>query len=168
MRGGPVGVSIFATLFELDDDNHDWPECAKYVQTQDSTPGAWSAAGNDGRYWVRNDKAAFTCGNPPPLVYRGSHVNPSVGDPRGGVLLVCGIPDHCHPDARWDEDDDGRPVEFLRLFASEDETTDGGSDPGQATLVLDLKQVTELRDALTEWIDSRSVDKREDGGHVPY
>lgn len=32
--------------------------------------------------------------------------------------MVCGIPDHCHPDARG-SDDAGRPVEFLRLFASE-------------------------------------------------
>ena len=103
----------------------------------------------------------------PPIVYQGSHVNPSEDDPRGGVLLVCGIPDHCHPEARGRDDDSGRPVEFLRLFASEDEATYQGSEPGQATLVLDLAQVTELRDTLNWWIDSRTTDKQEDGAHVP-
>ncbi len=93
-----------------------------------------------------------------PIVYQGSHVNPSEDDPRGGALLVCGIPDHCHPDARGRDDDLGRPVEFLRLFAAEDPATYRGMEPGEATLVLDLTQVTELRDTLTWWIDSRTGD----------
>lgn len=161
-------MSIYATLLAIDDYRHDCVLCAKYRETPDSTPGAWSAMTSDGRYWVHDEAARCTCGSPPPLIYRGSHVNPSESDPRGGVLLVCGIPDHCHPDARWDEDDDGKPVEFLRLFASEDEATHGGSDPGQATLVLDLAQVIELRDTLTEWIDSRAVGEREDGAHAQH
>ncbi|GGK61659.1 hypothetical protein Sme01_03440 [Sphaerisporangium melleum] len=95
---------------------------------------------------------------PSPLVYRGSHINPTSDDPRGGALLMCGIPDHCHPDARGSIDDPGRPVEFLRLFAKEDPATYQGQAQGEATLVLDLAQVTELRDTLTWWIDSRTGD----------
>ncbi len=95
-----------------------------------------------------------------PLIDRGSHINPTAGDPRGGVLLVCGIPDHCHPDAGGRDDDEGRPVEFLRLFASEDPATYQGMEPGQATLIFDLEQVIKIRDMFTWWIDTRTPGRR--------
>lgn len=152
-------MSIYATIFDLDDDNHEPGECAVFEEVPKEA-GGWDAATADGHFW-RRVEAPCTCGNRPPLIYRGSHVNPSTEDPRGGVLLVCGIPDHCHPAARWD-DEEGRPVEFLRFSAHEAPTTFQGREPGQATLVLDLAQVVKLRDVLAEWIDTR--DDPEAGG----
>ncbi|GII89013.1 hypothetical protein Ssi03_70030 [Sphaerisporangium siamense] len=154
-------MSIYATLFCLDADNHEPGQCAVWREVPKSA-GRWDAATTDGRYWVRVD-AACTCGNGAPLIYQGSHVNPSEIDAPGGSLLVCGIPDHCHPDVRG-TDDAGRPVEFLRVFASEDERTYRGGEPGQATLILDLEQVTELRDMLNGWLESRTpTPERGDG-----
>lgn len=155
-------MSIFATILSIDDHYHEPDVCTKYVEV--TSDAGWGAATSDGRYWQRVE-GSCTCGNRAPLVYQGSHVNPVEDGPRGGALLVCGIPDHCHPDARWGDDDHGKPVPFLRLSAYEDETTFQGGDPGQATLVLDLAQVVQLRDTLTEWIDTRAEQKREDASH---
>ncbi len=159
-------MSIYATIFDLDDDGHHPGVCAVWAPQTTEPANQPVAVTSDGRRWVRVD-AACTCGNLPPLIYRGSHINPSEDDPRGGALLACGIPDHCHPDARGRGDDTGYPVPFLRLSMFEDPATYQSGGPGEATLVLDLKQVTWLRDTLTEWIDSRAVEKREDDAHVP-
>lgn len=94
-----------------------------------------------------------------PYVYRGSHVVPADGDPRGGSLGVAAIPNHCHPDADRspdrDEDDVSHRVDFLRLDLTEDPTTYRYEwHNGDATVVLDRRQVTVLRDTLNRWLDS--------------
>lgn len=98
--------------------------------------------------------AACTCGEEAPIIYQGSHVNPSGTDPRGGFVMVCAIPDFCHPDAIRNRDDDhGKPVNFLRLSVREDPATYRGNEPGDATVVLTREQVVEMHDTLARWLD---------------
>lgn len=79
-----------------------------------------------------------------PLVYRGSHVLPSGRDPRGGYVHVSAIPDHVQREGRRP------PYDYLRLSVSEDVVGDN-----DATVVLTRRQVVELRDVLTTWLESR-------------
>ncbi|MGW1468276.1 hypothetical protein ACWCPT_28470 [Streptomyces sp. NPDC002308] len=101
-------------------------------------------------------------GSAAPVVYQGSHVNPSDDDPRAGRLEIAAIPNHCHPDVRFRDplgsvddpaDAHGLPVEFLRL--SVDQPTDvrpDGDAVGRATVILDRAQVEHLHSTLAEWL----------------
>lgn len=90
-----------------------------------------------------------------PYVYQGSHVVPRDGDPRGGWLEFGSIPNHCHPDADRGSDDMTHRVEFVRLGIREDKSTYRHDDNNDsATVVLDRRQVTKLRDVLTTWLDA--------------
>lgn len=150
-------MSIYASWLTIDDEDHE-PECAKWRKvTKDqalSKPSYMSTWGDD--YYVPVKGASCTCGNPGPVIYQGSHVNPSNADPRGGSLDVGSIPNHCHPDARHDgeTDDMTHRVDFLRLSLVEDPATYHGLHPGHATVVLDRAQVERLRDTLTYWLDT--------------
>ncbi|HWB38270.1 MAG TPA: hypothetical protein VHA75_19800 [Rugosimonospora sp.] len=146
-------MSIYATWLSIDDNDHT-PECAVYERMPDGQ--AWddgAAMVVAGVYYRRTGKAC-TCGNPPPLIYQGSHVNPSDDGPRGGSVDVAAIPNHCHPSVRGSLADEGPPVEFLRLSVAEDPTTYGETLPGYAEVVLDRAQVEEFRDTLTCWLDT--------------
>ncbi|MFG2972592.1 hypothetical protein ACGFYY_06255 [Streptomyces sp. NPDC048331] len=91
-----------------------------------------------------------------PLVYQGSHVNPSDSHPRAGWLEIAAIPDHCHPGTRDlpAAPAEGLPVEYLRVSLGRSADTGPGGRSEQATVVLDRGQVERLRDTLTEWLDT--------------
>lgn len=145
-------MSIYASWLSIDDDEHD-ETCGRWVQVEKGDPTArmfmW-----DGREFAENREATCTCENKAPLIYQGSHVNPDDSDPRGGYLLACAIPNHCHPSVRGSLTDDGPPVNFLRLSMGEHADTYHGMEKGHATLVLDLPQVQRLRDTLTQWLEA--------------
>jgi hypothetical protein len=156
-------VSIYATQFTISDDEHE-PSCAKYRLIGEYPPGEaftveggamYVTAGDLERVYARVPEASCTCGNPAPLVYQGSHVNPADGDPRGGSLSLAAIPNFCHPSVRGTDAEDGAPVEFLRVDMAEDEATYHGGNPGYATVVLDRAQVVKVRDGLTAWLDAK-------------
>lgn len=104
--------------------------------------------------YARVEHEYCTCANPAPLVYAGSHVNPSQDGLRGGSLSVAAIPNFCHPSVRGSGTDEGPPVEFMRVDIAEDKATYHGGNPGYATVVLDRAQVGKLRDCLTRWLES--------------
>jgi hypothetical protein len=137
-----------------DDATHDG--CARWVRTtrkkaMESGRGSFHL---DGKAYVYDPSKACTCNDYGPYVYAGSHINPNTDDPHGGHVLVCGIPDYCHPDVRGsaNPEADGKPVNFVRLSVGEDPATYHGMYPGQATVVLDRAQVKRLRKTLTEWL----------------
>ncbi|MFF0248885.1 hypothetical protein ACWDUI_32720 [Streptosporangium sandarakinum] len=59
------------------------------------------------------------------------------------------VPGHCHPSVRGTGADDGPSVDYARLWVTEH------GDEASAVVVLDRDQITELRDTLTRWLDSR-------------
>lgn len=146
-------MGIYATWLAIDNDEHE-TECARWVRCKADDPAARMEAW-DGRHFREDREARCTCDKNGPLVYQGSHVNPDAEDARGGYLLACAIPNHCHPSVRANMGDDGPPVEFLRLSMGEDAATYKGLEPGHATLVLERAQVERLRDTLTDWLDTR-------------
>ncbi len=146
-------MSIYATWLSIDDHDHT-PDCAVYEPMPDGQAWDEGAAMVAASVYYRRTGKPCTCGNRPPLVYQGSHVNPADDGPRGGSVDVAAIPNHCHPSVRGTLADEGPPVEFLRLSVSEDETTYGESQPGYAQVVLDRAQVEELRNTLTYWLDT--------------
>jgi hypothetical protein len=140
-------MSRYSTFLTIDDDEHE-PECAKWARVPDDAPTrTWQMWCMDGRKYRRaKGNPSCTCGNPAPVVYQGSHVQPHESDHRGGWLGLAHMPDYC-------ADPEG-PVEFVRLSVGEDPRTYHHEDnQGQADLVLDRQQVTKLRDALTDWLD---------------
>lgn len=156
-------MSIYASYLDLDDHRHE-AECATYEFLCKNTEQGWPAdaamLGGDGSYYRRTGKAC-TCGNPAPIIYKGSHVNPADDDPRGGSVDVAAIPNFLHPKVRQhrgetpDGDEDMRfPVEFLRLSVSEDPATHHYGQEGYATVVLDRAQVEKMRDTLTGWLEN--------------
>jgi hypothetical protein len=155
-------VSIFATWLTICDDEHE-PSCAKYellgeYPLSEGWGEDWAMVTNGapGMHvaYARVPDASCTCGNPAPLVYQGSHVNPAGDQPRGGSVDFAAIPNHCHPSVRGSGTDEGPPVEFARLSVAEDKSTYHGGNPGYATVVLERAQVEKLRDCLTVWLDS--------------
>ncbi|MEV7013323.1 hypothetical protein [Streptosporangium sp. NPDC051022] len=142
-------MSIYGTWLSIDDDSHTIGGCAQYVELteQEADMSGWDATGG-GQYWRRDRQAACSCGNLPPIIYQGSHINPSAADPRGGHVSFCAIPNWCHPSVRGASTDDGPSVDYARLWVTQ-EDGEGG------VVVLDRTQVAQLRDTLTEWLDSR-------------
>ena len=157
-------MSIYASWLTISDDEHEhscakWRLLGEYPQARPFTvEGAamWTNTATPGRslVYARVPDASCTCGNPAPIVYQGSHVNPSEGDPRGGSVDFAAIPNHCHPSVRGSLTDEGPPVEFARLSVHEDKSTYHGGQPGYATVVLERAQVEKLRDTLTQWLES--------------
>ena len=150
-------MSIYSSWLDIDDNDHDI-SCASYerIGPADSWPddATMATSGEDGAtVYYRGVNRPCTCGNKPPIIYQGSHVNPSDDDPRGGSIDIAAIPNHCHPAVRGTATNDGPPVWFLRLTVDEDETTYHGMQPGRATVVLDRSQVEKIRDTLTRWLD---------------
>jgi hypothetical protein len=220
-------VSIYATWLTLDDDHNDtcavWREVTKAeyeASRTDPNVDIWHWITDAGdHYQMRDPAKRCDCGgNEPPLIYRGSHVNPADDDPRGGFVMVCVIPDYCHPDTYVQQDGrtvhdetKAKPVEYLRLSVREHETTYGrptdnkktvervataiapaaftdsppGSvdrpptsaplhlsqdgwreracaaieamyyEPGDATVILDRHQVSELHETLNNWLKAK-------------
>ncbi|OLT13040.1 hypothetical protein BJF79_03835 [Actinomadura sp. CNU-125] len=150
-------MSIYATWLAIDDDGHS-ERCAVYEEMppgQGWAEGAAMAVGFGEPVYFRRTDEPCDCGNQPPLIYQGSHVNPSEKDRRGGSLGIAAIPNHCHPSVRGTPTLDGPPVEYLRLTAEEDPATYGDTTPGLAQLVLDRAQVERLRDTLTTWLTTK-------------
>ncbi|GAA0853382.1 hypothetical protein ACFQVD_26630 [Streptosporangium amethystogenes subsp. fukuiense] len=146
-------MSIYATWLSIDDESHIIGECAQYARaTAEEARAAGGYAVSGDRYWLRDRSVACSCGQQAPIIYEGSHINPSAEDPRGGAVLFCAIPNHCHPSVRGTDTDDGPSVNYGRLAVYQD---DGES----CTLVLDRKQIAQLRDTLTEWLDSRDPEE---------
>jgi hypothetical protein len=159
-------LSIYSSWLDIDDNDHEdtcdvyehmgtgstWPEGAVMAQT----------ASGDKRDFYRLSGKPCTCPNKAPIIYQGSHVNPSDDDPRGGCIDVAAIPNFLHPNVRhsrpntpYDGEDMRFPVEFLRLTVDEDKATYHGGQPGLATVVLDRQQVEKLRDTLTDWLNTK-------------
>lgn len=61
-------------------------------------------------------------------------------------MLLCAIPDHCHPDARR-AGGEGAPVGFVRLSVRD-------AHQGRATALLDRDQALRMYHALGDWLMS--------------
>lgn len=90
------------------------------------------------------------------MVYRKSHVLPSLDDPRGGMLDLAYIPGFITRDGR-DVDGELDPQcenegvwPFLRMSLRPDQPAQ--LDYPEDTVVLDRDQVAALRDELTDWL----------------
>jgi hypothetical protein len=146
-------LSIYATWLSIDDQSHTIGECAQYVAiTRDAARAGGEYAVSGDRFWLRDRTIPCSCGQRAPIIYQASHINPSAEDPRGGAVLFCGIPNHCHPSVRGTDTDDGPSVDYGRLSVHQDNGESGA-------VVLDRKQITDLRDTLTEWLDSRDPEE---------
>lgn len=89
---------------------------------------------------------------PAPLLYRRSHVLPSLDDPRGGVFDLAYIPGFITRGGRDDGPKDDEDVwPFLRVSLR------GAADEPD-TIVLDVNQVRELRDELNGWLRKAGVE----------
>lgn len=168
-------MSIYATWLALDGDEGHTDDCAAYIETP---PGSrcFEHTGKPCNCPARLDQ---------PIVYRGSNASPSHDDARGGYVMVCAIPNHCHPDVRdevlraWElypepwspepspaqierearisaADRFRAPVEFLRLSVREHPDTYGFEhDQGEACVILERRHVESLRDTLTQWLEAK-------------
>lgn len=128
-------MSIYGTMLVLNDDHEH--ECQKWVEDVDERDS-----------YHLDDSEPCTCGRPRwPLKYQGSHVLPS-DDPseKGGYVEVGMIPDHITRDGR-DDAPEGALKDWLRLGVNE------------STCVLTRRQVTELRDTLTAWLDREPAER---------
>jgi hypothetical protein len=149
-------VSIYATWLHLAADEEHEAGCTRWVPSAHKADDfGWKMLTPDGKTWDYDPSQDCSCGELGPLVYHGSHINPTLNGARGGYLEVGAIPDHCHPDTR--DGGDPAPVEFLRIGIGEHPSTYHGMQPGDATVVLDRHHVERLRDTLTQWLD---VDER--------
>lgn len=84
-----------------------------------------------------------------PIVYRKSHVLPSMTDPRGGTFDVASIPAFLTRDGYDDGAEDGTCWPYLRVSLRSAQMTD--DKWVEDTIVLDLAQVDALIVELTEW-----------------
>ena len=119
-------MSIYCSIFGLGDDHK--PRCARMKSI------------GVGIY-QEDDSKPCTCGNSP-LRYQDSHTLPSQSDARGGQLGFAAIPDHITRSGRSKES--GKYWPWIRFHLS-------GGD--KDAVILTLKQVRALRDALTQWVE---------------
>ncbi|MFB9365045.1 hypothetical protein [Kitasatospora albolonga] len=99
---------------------------------------------------------------PPPLAYRGSHLNPADHHPRDGRLELAAIPDHCHPlvrdpalSAGASEQPAPLPVDFVRLSLTRPAATNEEHPASETTtVILDRSQVELLHRTLGEWLEA--------------
>jgi hypothetical protein len=140
-------MSIYGTILSLSEDEHE-DGCDIYVEIR---PGFFEFSGKP-----------CSCGTPrAPLVYEGSHVLPSDGDPRGGGVTLALISAHVEREDR-PELPEGTLKDWLRLDVRNEPSAETYKDKpyvagGSSTVVLTRQLVTDLRDALTGWLD-RSAD----------
>lgn len=82
----------------------------------------------------------------PPWIYQGSHILPSMDDPRGGSVGLAEVPSHITRDGRDDQPEDGRPWPWLRLSVVEDGVV--------IDVVINPVQARHLAAQLVAWADS--------------
>lgn len=145
-------MSIYSTWLGLDAEDHEGSRWVKQAGPPDHSRSR-TCFYYDGTWAVYDPKVRCDCKLPGPIIYQGSHVNPSMDDKRGGVILACAIPDHCHPSTRG-SGEGGELVDFLRLSVYEDRRGPSPSGPGAACVVLDRAHVEALRDTLVTWLDA--------------
>jgi hypothetical protein len=87
-----------------------------------------------------------------PWVYQGSQILPAETDPRGGLVMVSGIPNHITRDGR----DDGHEGlhDWLRLDVAERRTSESWQN--SACVLLNRPQVEALSQTLSEWLTRSS------------
>lgn len=122
-------MSIYASL----DAPEDW---------HSTDCGIWVEDGEKG-YVVRGDETQCTCAlREAPLVYRGSHILPSMEDERGGDVDIALIPGHVFREGRESEQppDDETPWPYLRFGVNGER------------VVLDTAGVQRVADTLNRWL----------------
>lgn len=144
-------MSIYGSgLIDFDADDHTWDDtpCAKWKPcTEDEaygTPGTYIIGDRD--YYRLDPDTACTC-RCGPITYQGSHVLPADEDSRSGLVDIATIAGFiAHIPDRPALSDDTHPYHpWVRLMV--------GDDDSDATVVLDRAQVTQMRDALTWWLN---------------
>lgn len=127
-------MSIYGSLAAPSDDEHE-DGCAIYVE---ESPGCFTFSGNP-----------CDCGLPQaPIIYQGSHLLPSMEDPRGGFVDIALIPAHVrywreNPDAPIESEPDFPPEPFIRFGVNGE------------VVVLDERAVTKIHKTLGWWIGAR-------------
>jgi hypothetical protein len=122
-------MSIYCSIFGFGEDH--LPRCARIKKIRKGC-------------YERDDSKRCTCGSCP-VRYRGSHVLPSNSDERGGGFGIAAIPDHITRNGRDDRPEKGKWRPWLRVHLH------GGY---QESVILTKKQAGELRDALSQWLES--------------
>lgn len=97
------------------------------------------------RYDILGDDPCI-CGECP-IVYQGSNVLPANTDMRHGEIGISGIPPHISRSRRERKGDTWHP--WLRFHLCV-----GKKNASRDTVILSKKQVANLRDALTNWLES--------------
>jgi hypothetical protein len=83
-----------------------------------------------------------------PYEYRGSHILPAEGDPRGGgSVQLAEIASHITRDGRDDQPEDGAPWPWLRLSVD------------QADVLLSRDQAREMHERLGAWLEQTGGDR---------
>lgn len=148
-------MSIYGSgLVDFDADDHAHPRddtrCAKWKPCTENeayeTSGTYIIGEHD--YYRLDPDTACTC-RCGPIAYQGSHVLPADDDPRAGsvdLATIAGFISHL-PDRPPLSDDTFPYWPWLRLSIAENDTVD------DVTVVLDKWQVTQMRDALTWWLN---------------
>lgn len=154
-------MSIWASTLAFDDEEHS-ASCARMVPDDQAPPV------RDGEIAIGYlmDEGSFrlvdgecTCGGwrRAPILYQGSHVTPTIEDPRGGSIDLATIPPHISPRGIAHDEEQATRWDFLRfgfVLPAEKSTVEGMY---VAECLLDRDQITELRDELTKWLD-RGID----------
>jgi hypothetical protein len=142
-------MSLWCTTFGIADDDHDVDLCDRWLRC-DCCGNAFqvhdhACVGPD-RHWVYDDTLPCTCGSGP-IVYQESHQVPDPNVRRGFVEAGIVAP-HIGPDGEDRDDSSETHLPYLRLSVC------ASSAPAEHdTVVLDKRQVTGLRDALSEFLD---------------
>ena len=124
-------MSIYASLEAPSELHHD-PDCEVWEQLGDGTRTLQLAP--------RPARPCSCTRAMVPLVYEGSHVLPSEGDPRGGWVELSSIPGYIRRDGREAPPEDRQPYPFLRVGVNE------------ATVVLTRDQVALVHKTLAAWL----------------
>ena len=124
-------VSIYGTWLSLDNDKHE-DDC-----------GIWAEHNPEIFDMLKLSEDASrlcTCGTPrAPYVYRGSHILPSLDDPRTGAIEFAAINGHITRDGK----DDGHYDDYHKFIRF---------SVGQESVVLHERHVQELHRELGEWL----------------
>jgi hypothetical protein len=138
-------MSIWCTILDFADDDHDVDRCDRWIPcTSEQAQAAGRAAYGTDAWWLYDDTKPCTCAAGP-LAYQKSHVVPTADGPRAGVFDLASIAPHIGPDCRYSEDRDvhGTHLPFLRVGLQ-------GSEEEPGVVVLDRRQVAELH-RVTGW-----------------
>lgn len=136
-------MSIFASTLAFDADDHRLG-CAYYIERES---GIFELSGKPCDCRAQWDQ---------PILYRGSHVYPNPDD-RGGSFDLGTIPGHIAESGGFDErHEHGCHRPFLRVGVTDPfggRYPEAAAPPSTADVVLDERQVGELRDYLTSWLE---------------